>query len=791
MNFKIEPNIAAVNGKAEGSMTFLTADGRPLHCESGNWLSDVTRGRCRKAVAEKLHPRPRQKPGEEQEAYAARMDKWQRRRDRTASDIEKALLAAVDKARVSAERQAAEPPPAPPPPRRKDTPYVETPEGILQSTSTPDRQELKPLTNFTARIVADVTRDNGAEREHVFEIEAKLGAMPYRFQVSAAAFGAMNWPMDHMGCGAIVYAGAGTRDHARVAIQTFSRGAQERTVYTHTGWREKDGRLVYLHAGGAIGEEGPVAGFDVELPESLSGFALPDPPVGEDLVVSVRKSMGLLKLGSAHVVVPLLASVYRAPLGACDSSPWLAGPSGTFKSETAALGEQHFGPAMDRPHLPGSWSSTDNALEALAFAAKDALLVIDDFAPLGSSVDLQRLHAKADRIIRAQGNGSGRQRLRGDGTFRGNRPPRGLIVSTGEDVLKGHSARARLFIIELAEGDIDPVELSRCQADAREGHYARAMAGFIRWLASEGRILRVQKEIADDVAALRQQAEASTMHRRTPDAIANLALGLRYFLEFARDVGAVNDADAQQLYQQGWSTLGTAAQKQAAHQAANEPAARFLELLGSAIAGENAHLSRVDGDAPAEPAGWGWRQKTVGSGAYARDDWEPRGERVGWVEGDDVYLDSDAAFKVAQQQAAGADGITVTPTTLKKRLDEKGVLIRDAKREELTVRKTLSGQVRRVLQLKPGTLFPIEPAKPAKPANTSSPGPENGDSLAGSLAGFLPPGPETRQKNPPGNPTGATKNAGVGGFGGFGGFSEGDTDPYETEELAARQEPGM
>jgi hypothetical protein len=31
--------------------------------------------------------------------------------------------------------------------------------------------------------------------------------------------------------------------------------------------------------------------------------------------------------------------------------------------------------------LPAAWSSTGNALEVLAFHAKDALLVIDDFAP--------------------------------------------------------------------------------------------------------------------------------------------------------------------------------------------------------------------------------------------------------------------------------------------------------------------------------------------------------------------------------------------------------------------------
>jgi uncharacterized protein (DUF927 family) len=73
--------------------------------------------------------------------------------------------------------------------------------------------------------------------------------------------------------------------------------------------------------------------------------------------------------------------IWRAVLGGGDLALHLSGPSGVFKSELAALAQQHFGAALDRTHLPGSWTSTDNALEGLAFAAKDALLTVDYFAP--------------------------------------------------------------------------------------------------------------------------------------------------------------------------------------------------------------------------------------------------------------------------------------------------------------------------------------------------------------------------------------------------------------------------
>ena len=89
----------------------------------------------------------------------------------------------------------------------------------------------------------------------------------------------------------------------------------------------------------------------------------------------------------------------------------------------AALAQQFFGAGMDRMHLPGSWASTGNALEMLAFHAKDALIVIDDFAPQGNAADVARYHAAADRVFRAAGSQAGRGRLDSTARLReSNRP---------------------------------------------------------------------------------------------------------------------------------------------------------------------------------------------------------------------------------------------------------------------------------------------------------------------------------------------------------------------------------
>jgi hypothetical protein len=101
-----------------------------------------------------------------------------------------------------------------------------------------------------------------------------------------------------------------------------------------------------------------------------------------------------------------------------------------MKSSLAAVFLSHFGD-FDRLHLPGAWSSTANQLERRAFVLNDTLFVVDDYVPGGP--DARELEAKAARLLHAQGNAAGRGRLRADLTERPAFPPRGLIVSTGEE----------------------------------------------------------------------------------------------------------------------------------------------------------------------------------------------------------------------------------------------------------------------------------------------------------------------------------------------------------------------
>ena len=474
------------------------------------------------------------------------------------------------------------------------------------------------LCNFTARIVAEEVLDDGAEQRTVFVIEGELpGHRPLPpTRVPAERYPTMNWVTEAWGTAPVIFAGQGKRDHLRAAIQMLSGSVPRRTVYGHFGWRRIGNRWAYLHSGGAIGSEGTIE--DVEVDTSTDGLLscqLPLPE-GAALADAVRASLALLDLGPDTITAAVLGATYRAPLGEpspIDFALHLAGPTGAFKTELAALAQAHFGAAFNGRHLPASWADTANMLEKKAFLAKDALLVVDDFAPTGTTTDVQRLHREADRLFRAVGNRAGRARMRADGSSRPTYYPRGMLISTGEEIPSGQSLRARLLVLELTPGDITAVALSSAQAAATNGLLAAAMAGYLCWLAS--RIDDLKAALPERRRTLRDTLAQGIDHRRTPDVAASLIVGWEIFLRFAEESGAISRIDADALLSRVRAAVTDSADVQRAHQAGEEPARRFLALLAAAISSGRAHLADADsGTHPNDAASWGWQLHAVDSG---------------------------------------------------------------------------------------------------------------------------------------------------------------------------------
>jgi 5S rRNA maturation endonuclease (ribonuclease M5) len=526
------------------------------------------------------------------------------------------------------------------------------------------------LANFDARIVDEVAYDDGAEVVRAFKVRGRLasGVALSDARVTAAEFGGMAWVASAWGARALVSAGNGARDHLRAAIQVLS-DPSARLVFRHTGWRQHEGSWTYLYQGGGVGAQD----ITVELDPPLDRFALP--PAADDLVGAVRLSLRILECAPASVAVPLLAAVYGAPLSfitSPDFAVWLVGPTGSLKSELAALAQRHFG-TFDRKTLPGSWTSTENALEARLFTVKDAVAVIDDYAPNADTRAQQELEKRAQRIIRGIGNRASRGRLRADLTQQPDRPPRGMVICTGEDLPTGHSIQARLVVVEVDRERLDLGAIAELQAS--QDRLSHAMRGYIEWL--QPAIPQLQKALPVRLGSIRNELQRVGSHLRQADALAQLRCAFELLVEFAEHVGAIDGGRAADLLRLVGETLCRIGEAQGTTLKDLEPAERFVTVLGTLLEQRRIRL--------------------VERGSSPRSD---EVEAIGWFDTEFAYLLPEAARRrVATFLRESGESWSYSAHALHKALVRKGIVVPgpDA-RPEMQVR--VGDGKRRVLRVR-------------------------------------------------------------------------------------------
>ena len=531
-----------------------------------------------------------------------------------------------------------------------------------------------PLCNFTAQVTEDILKDNGHEASRVFKITGTLGTgqpLP-EIEVSAASFASLNWVTSEWGMRAIITAGQTYKDRLREAIQLLSMEAKQKTIYTHTGWRELNGQLTFLAGGGAMG----MPDIEVELEGSLRRYVLPPPP--PDCSEAVKASLQFLEIGEPAVVFPLWAAMFLAPLSEllCPAfTLWLVGPSGSFKSTVAALALCHFGDFTVRS-LPASWRDTANYLEKMMALAKDVPLVIDDWAPAQDMTKAREYEVKAEQVARAQGNRMGRGRLRSDTSSRAKYIPRGLLISTGEQLPSGQSHTARLFATEL---EMDSINAGRLTEAQRQAHlYPSAMAGYIAWLKEHW--AEVSRNLPKAWEEWRNKAQVEAAHPRLPEAVAWLYAGFNLALTFAGEKGALAPEKFNELQDRGWTLFVDLAANQGGRVEEERPGKRFLEALRALVDQGRGVFSHKDEEAP--------KKAIVGE------------TMIGWTGMDGHYLLHPMAVYGAVHEFCQRAGepFTFKQNAVWKDLRRMGVIV--CQNGRCTNSARIYGETKRVIQLK-------------------------------------------------------------------------------------------
>ena len=448
-----------------------------------------------------------------------------------------------------------------------------------------------PLSSFTPLIARQETLDDGAAHSmrYVMQGVSSTGESFPACAVTTEEFASMKWPGKHWGLAANISPGTTIRDKIRYACQEASKShAQQEIVYTATGWRDLTGTPCYVTAAGAIGE----ADAHVELEGGLERYALTSP---ENEQAAARASFELLGSYPLRISAPLLGFMYLAPLTAflekaqCPPSVtlWMQGRTQSGKSTAAGLFMSHFGPGFcSSKNPPATFHDSPAALHRKAFLVKDAPLLIDDYHPVGSRPERERMTATAQTMIRGWSNRSERARANSDRTVQAPMPPRGIGLCTGEDVPDvGESGVARLYVLRMTREDKLPHDrLDPLNTKGRQGLYAAAMAGYVSALIPEASALPGM--LRDKWEELRAQVGALT-----PDTggdltenAAFLLLGLHMALRYFVSAGASTGTESEAIWQQAITAIVEGASNQAADLAETKPSALFISALRELLA---------------------------------------------------------------------------------------------------------------------------------------------------------------------------------------------------------------
>jgi hypothetical protein len=536
------------------------------------------------------------------------------------------------------------------------------------------------IAGFTARITTETTRHEAGEITKHFEIKAThADGSTAMVTIKATDFEAMAWVPAELGSKFSIEPGRGTRDQVRHAVQLLSHrdGVQFREVYTALGWHDIDGRWVYLHAGGGIDADGPVA-VHVETAKEVAIYRLPEPDEMRFAQAVEHVLMVYDLLGDQAVAAVFASLPCRAVLGPSRQAVHFSGSTGSCKTSLACLITRFHAPGFERTDpMPATWKSTANAIQRAQHEAGDVVLPVDNLVADGE--DVAREQFKADTVFDCQGDLGGRRRMRPDGTLALALDPRTTLLSTGEIDPRRKLALGRSLVVELKPGMFAEATLDQCHAVARAGHLAQAMACYAQHLAAPGKLDAQRQALRQQ--ATREQAKAlkhcPDCHGRHAEAVGELAAAWSLFLDFAVDQGAITRGGADRYVDEVRDSLFGLLSAQAAIQHESDAGEMFLDLLRSLLAAKRAVLFRTNGELPGKDnvRACGFEQVSIGD----RTDWRPApgAERIGWIDDQHVYIDPSIAHAAAARLARETRQVLGTQRQVLARLAETGRLVLD------------------------------------------------------------------------------------------------------------------
>ncbi len=461
------------------------------------------------------------------------------------------------------------------------------------------------LCNFTPRIMEEVTFDDGENVRREYRIGGKdeHGDPLPEATIPAVELGRMDWMANEWPATLRLSVVPSVEKHVQCAMKETAVFAEQKYVFTVTGWKEIDGEFQYLLPGSGK--------YEVRLSGKQKAYC--GAQECGDLDLADLTAFLQITFIPHPVLLPCLALVFLSPLneflrrGNCEPKFILSliGRTGSMKSTVAALMLSFFG-RFSATELPMSFHDTTNSILYNAGTLKDVLTCVDDYHP-STKKDGDAMRQNMQILVRGYGDRIARERMTSDIRLRESKVPHGNVIVTAEyapDV--GESGMARMFIIEMQPDGVDLSLLTEIQKMAAEGMLMRCMYGYIRWLketylSGTDEAQRFVNELREKYVSLRASYRGELSHRgivfhaRLPDTLACLHIGYDMLLRFLVFHKMLKE-DVKESYMESFRRIlfGHAA-KQSDAVVAEKPTHIFLRKLFAMIeCGQAAFMRKED-----------------------------------------------------------------------------------------------------------------------------------------------------------------------------------------------------
>lgn len=360
-------------------------------------------------------------------------------------------------------------------------------------------------------------------------------------------------------------------------------------AYKRMGWVEcPDGVWRYITPSGAIGPGGVFDRVTARLDNSVyaDNIRIPDPSEhsDEEHRAAVREwiEIGTKRLHNPLVWYAVVGGMHYASTGSAPRAGLIVvGKHGSGKTVVTQTAASAYGPNFHAEGgvLMGSMNGTANAVGDAGSGLHHMLVIVDDVRRRQSPRRQDEQDAGVESLIRKSydGGSAGRARQRVDRT-RGGRivtdqpdascPMVGFTAEYTPSAEAVGSSVERLLSITVTKKDtMKRGETENLKAIGRSGRPAIAWSGWLRWQSRKinaaggltAWVSQVEKRRVDVANAL--AAKAPDMSERARKVAAPPIVGWDLLMEYAIDIGAITEEDADALTLDAMKRIQQAAER--------------------------------------------------------------------------------------------------------------------------------------------------------------------------------------------------------------------------------------